>query len=93
MAGQPPGGWFPEQRLTLGQALHAYTRGAAFAGFAEQKIGDLEPGKWADFVIVDRDLTRASPQDLAHIKVLETWIAGKKIWAKSASASLPERAK
>ena len=93
MNGQPPGGWFPEQRLTLGQALHAYTRGAAFAGFAEQKIGNLEPGKWADFVIVDRDLTRASPQDLAHIKVLETWVAGKKMWSKPASASRPERAK
>lgn len=93
MNGQPLGGWFPRERLTLGQALHAYTRGAAFAGFAEQNIGDLEPGKWADFVIVDRDLTRVSPKDLAHIKVLETWVAGKKIWSKPVSASLPERAK
>ena len=93
MNGQPPGGWFPNQRLGLGQALHAYTRGAAFAGFAEGKIGDLGPGKWADFVIVDRDLTRVNPQDLARIRVLETWIAGKRAWSRPASASLPGHAK
>jgi predicted amidohydrolase YtcJ len=93
MNGQPAGGWFPGQRLTLGQALRAYTRGAAFAGFAEQKIGDLEPGKWADFVIVDRDPTQVNPQDLARTMVLETWVAGQKMWSKPASASLPQRAK
>src|SRR5207302_8088199 len=45
--GQPPGGWIPSERLTLPQALHAYTRGAAYAGFAEDRIGALEPGKGA----------------------------------------------
>jgi predicted amidohydrolase YtcJ len=60
MEGQPPGGWIPSERLTFEQALSAYTRGAAYAGFAEDKIGSLEPGKWADFVIVDRDPPRST---------------------------------
>jgi hypothetical protein len=91
--GQPPGGWIPSERLTLGQALHAYTRGAAYAGFAEDKIGALEPGKWADFVIVDRDPTAVDAQGLARTQVLETWVAGKKLWSRAPSASRPERGK
>ena len=80
MEGQPAGGWLPSERLTLAQALQAYTRGAAYAGFAEDKIGSLEPGKWADFIIIDRDPTKVDPQQLARTKVLETWVAGKKVW-------------
>jgi hypothetical protein len=91
--GEPPGGWIPSERLTLAQALDAYTRGAAYAGFAEEKIGSLEPGKWADFIIVDRDPTKVDAQSLARTQVLETWIAGKKIWSRAPSASPPERGK
>ncbi|MES2137907.1 MAG: amidohydrolase, partial [Pseudomonadota bacterium] len=79
--GQPPGGWIPSERLTLGQALHAFTRGAAYAGFAEQKIGALEPGKWADFILIDRDPTKVDARALARTQVLETWVAGKKLWS------------
>ena len=91
--GQPPGGWYPEERVTLGEALHAYTRGAAYAGFAEDRLGSLDPGKWADFVIVDRDPTQVNPQELARTQVLETWIAGKKVWERAPSASRTERGK
>jgi predicted amidohydrolase YtcJ len=92
--GQPPGGWFPEERLSFEQALHAYTRGSAYAGFAEDTIGGLDPGKYADFVIVDQDPTKLNPQQLARTEVLETWIAGKKVWSRAASASgVPERGK
>ena len=84
--GQPPGGWIPSERLTLEQALGAYTRGAAYAGFAETKIGALEPGKWADFVIVDRDPTKVDAQTLAKTQVLETWIAGKRLWTSASPA-------
>lgn len=93
MNGQPPGGWIPSERLTFEQALDAYTRGAAHAGFAEDKIGALEPGKWADFIIVDRDPTTADAQSLARTQVLETWIAGKKVWERTPSAAQPERGK
>ena len=87
MNGQPPGGWIPEERVSFGQALSGFTRDAAYAGFAEQKFGALEPGKWADFIIVDRDVSAADPQALARTQVLETWVAGKKVWSASASVS------
>jgi predicted amidohydrolase YtcJ len=93
MKGQPPGGWIPSERLTFEQALAAYTRGSAYAGFAEDRIGSLEPGKWADFIIVDRDPTKVDPQALARTQVLETWIAGKKVWEKAPSPSPTERGK
>jgi predicted amidohydrolase YtcJ len=82
MNGQPPGGWLPQERVSFEQALAGFTRGAAFAGFAEGKIGSLEPGKWADFVIVDRDVSQANPQQLGRTQVLATWVAGKKVWEK-----------
>jgi predicted amidohydrolase YtcJ len=91
--GQPPGGWIPSERLTFEQALQAFTRGAAYAGFAEDRIGALEPGKWADFILVDRDPTKVNPQELARTEVLETWVAGKKVWARTPSASPAERGK
>jgi len=91
MNGQPPGGWIPSERVSFEQALSGFTRDAAYAGFAEQKIGSLEPGKWADFIIVDRDLSAVDPQTLARTQVLETWVAGKKVWERSPSAVQPER--
>jgi predicted amidohydrolase YtcJ len=93
MQGQPPRGWFPSERLTFEQALAAYTRGSAYAGFADDRIGGLEPGKWADFIIVDRDPTKVDSLALARTEVLETWVAGKKVWEKVPSASRTERGK
>ena len=93
MHGQPPGGWIPAERLSFAQALDAFTRGAAYAGFAEDKIGALEPGKYADFIIVDRDPTKVDPQSLAETQVLETWVGGKKVWERAPSAAATERGK
>ena len=86
LQGQPPGGWRPEERVSFEQALSGFTRDAAYAGFAEDRIGSLEPGKWADFILVDRDPTKVDAQALARTRVLETWVAGKKVWANAASA-------
>ncbi|MEP6982603.1 MAG: amidohydrolase [Sphingomicrobium sp.] len=91
MNGQPPGGWIPSERLTLGQALEAYTRGAAYAGFAEDRIGALEPGKWADFIFIDRDPTKIDAQSLGRTQVLETWVGGRMVWSRAPSVSRPER--
>jgi predicted amidohydrolase YtcJ len=92
MNGQPPGGWIPEERVTFEQALSGFTRDAAYAGFAEQKFGTLESGKWADFIIVDTDVAAADPQELARTQVLQTWMAGKKVWERTASG-VAERGK
>jgi predicted amidohydrolase YtcJ len=80
-AGEPAGGWLPEQRVSLEQALAAFTRGAAYAGFADDRIGSLEKGRWADFILVDRDIFDVpTPRQLRETRVIETWIAGKKAW-------------
>ena len=86
MNGQPAGGWIPEEKVSFEQALGGFTRGAAYAGFAETKIGSLDPGNWADFIIVDRDVSAVDPQALGQTQVLETWVAGQKAWSKPASA-------
>ncbi|MEO6225938.1 MAG: amidohydrolase [Sphingomicrobium sp.] len=93
ITGQPPGGWIPAERLTFAQALNAFTRGGAYAGFAEDRIGALEPGKWADFIIVDRDPTKVDALALGQTQVLETWLAGKPVWRRAVSASPVERGK
>lgn len=82
--GQPFGGWRPEERVTREQAWWAYTGGAAYAGFAEDRFGALAPGQRADFVIVDRDPLLASPTELRRTQVLETWVGGEKMWEKGA---------
>jgi predicted amidohydrolase YtcJ len=88
LQGQPPGGWIPEERVSFEQALAGFTRGAAYAGNAESKIGSLDAGKWADFILVDRDVSAIDPQVLARTQVLETWVAGKKVWAKAPTAGV-----
>ncbi len=92
MDGQPPGGWRPQERVSFEQALAAFTRGGAYAGFADDRIGALEPGKWADFIFVDRDPAAATPQDLARTKVIETWVGGRRVWQTQANVTvLPVR--
>lgn len=78
--GQPAGGWQPQEKLTRTQALAAYTTGAAFAGFAEGKLGQLRPGWQADFVLVDVDPMTDSAEKIRGARVLQTWVAGKPVW-------------
>jgi predicted amidohydrolase YtcJ len=81
--GEPSGGWMPEQRIGFAQALAAYTRGAAYAGFAEDRFGTLAPGERADFLIVDRDISLARPAEIRDTVVLETWIGGKRAYVRN----------
>ena len=80
--GQPFGGWRPEEAVTREQGWWGFTGGAAYAGFAEDRIGRLAPGLQADFIIVDRDPLLASPTDLRATKVQETWVGGYKVWER-----------
>jgi len=90
-AGQPFGGWQGEERVTLEQALAAYTAGGAYAGFAEGRFGRLEEGERADFVMIDRDPFLADPSDLRNIRVLETWVGGQKLYQANGRAPQPAR--
>ncbi|MES2987962.1 MAG: amidohydrolase family protein [Pseudomonadota bacterium] len=79
---QPYGGWRPEESVTREQGWAGFTTGAAYAGFAEDKVGRLSVGMKADFLILDRDPMLASPTDLRATQVLETWVNGERVWQK-----------
>jgi predicted amidohydrolase YtcJ len=81
VSGQPFGGWQPQERVSREVALAGFTTEAAYAGFAEDRIGMLQPGYRADFVIVDTDPVESTPQQLRATKVLETWIGGQRAYA------------
>ena len=72
--------YFPEQKLTIDQAIFAYTLGAAYAEFAENTKGVLAPGMLADFVVLDRDITKVTPPEILKARVLRTVVGGKTVW-------------
>ncbi|AMO73335.1 metal-dependent hydrolase [Sphingorhabdus sp. M41] len=82
-AGQPFGGWIPAERLNREQAWGAYTYGAAYAAFAEDRLGSLEPGKRADFLIIDQDILLSTPAQIRGMQVLQTWIAGRQVFVRN----------
>lgn len=78
--GQPMGGWRAQEVITRQQALAAYTSGAAYAGFAEGRFGSLAAGERADFLMLSADPLVASAEQIRDIQVLETWIAGERVY-------------
>jgi predicted amidohydrolase YtcJ len=78
----PPGGWFPEQKMTRDEALKAMTIWAAFAGFQEQVTGSLTPGKYADFVVLDRDIMTVPESEILGTHVTATYIAGRSVFER-----------
>jgi hypothetical protein len=79
-ANWPAGGWYPEQRMTREEALQSMTIWPAFAGFQEKLSGSLTPGKYADFVVLDRDIMTVPDADILGARVISTWIAGKRVY-------------
>ena len=79
-ANLPAGGWHSEQAMSLLEAFRAFTLDAAYAEHQDKTLGTLEKGKWADFILIDRDLFTIAPADIWKIKVEQTWVAGKRVY-------------
>lgn len=80
-SGEPAGGWQPQEIISKEAAISAYTTGAAWSLFAENRLGRIAKGYRADFLFVDTDVMTATPQQLYGTRVLETWIGGKMAWS------------
>lgn len=80
--GMPPGGWYSEHKMSRIEALRAFTLDAAFAAHQEDVLGILEPGKWADFILIDRDYFEVPASEIWETEVLETWVRGEKVYSK-----------
>lgn len=75
--GANPNGWFPEQKITVEEALRAYTSGGAYASYDENNKGVLAPGKLADLVMLDRDITRIPPETIPQSRIMMTVVGGR----------------
>ena len=76
----PAGGWYPEQKMTREEALQSITIWPAYAGFEESTLGSLTPGKYADFVVLDRDIMHVPDTEILSTRVISTWIGGKRVY-------------
>lgn len=82
----PKNGWRADETITREEALNAFTLGAAYAAHQEFKLGSLEQGKWADFILIDKDYFKVPIEDIFKIEVDQTWIAGELKYKKTDSA-------
>jgi predicted amidohydrolase YtcJ len=83
-----PNGWFPEQKLTVAEAVEAYTMGSAYAEFQEKEKGSITSGKLADMVVLSDDIFTIAPAKIRDAKVLKTIVGGRVVW--DTSISTPE---
>jgi predicted amidohydrolase YtcJ len=81
-----PDGWVPEQKITVEDALRAYTTGGAYASFQEREFGSLKAGKLADIVIIDRDLTKIPPETIRDARIEYTIVGGRIVFNRSAAS-------
>lgn len=78
--GHPPGGWTPDEKVSIREAIHGFTEGAAYAAFAEDRRGRIDPGKQADFVVLDRNLLEIEPREIPRTKVIFTVTGGEIVY-------------
>ena len=80
--GGPAGGWQPQEKISLGDCIRAYTSGSAYAQFEDGKKGELKVGEYADFILLSQDITKAEPKELLKTEVLQTIVGGKTVFRK-----------
>ena len=80
--GKPEGGWYPEQRMTLQEALRGYTIEAAYAEFEEKNKGSIEKDKLADLIVISKDLGAVAPREMLKTRVLKVFIGGKLLYSE-----------
>jgi hypothetical protein len=78
----PVGGWLPQERMTRDEALKSMTIWAAYSGFMEKEVGSLEPGKYADFVILDQDIMQIPAELVLQTRVIATYLGGKPVYER-----------
>ncbi len=81
--GSKPEGWFPDQKITVEDAIICYTKNNAYAGFQENKLGTIEKGKYADFVVLSDDITKIDPEDILDTYVLRTVVNAEDVYIHS----------
>ena len=84
--GKNPNGWLPEQKLSVAEAVEAYTMGSAYAEFQEKEKGSITPGKLADMVILSDDIFSIDPKLIRDVQVETTIMDGKVVWQKASTA-------
>lgn len=91
--GKNPGGWFPEQKLSLAETIEAYTLGSAYAEFQENEKGSITPGKLADLVLLSDDLFTIAPEQIRNVHVVKTIVGGKVVFDAEAASPTQGNAK
>lgn len=82
--GKNPNGWFPEQKLSVAEAIEAYTMGSAYAEFQEKEKGSITPGKLADMVLLSDDIFSIVPEKIREVRVLKTFVGGRLVYDAAA---------
>jgi predicted amidohydrolase YtcJ len=85
--GKNPDGWFPQQKLSIAEAVEAYTMGSAYAEFQEKDKGSITPGKLADMVLLSDDVFAIDPVKIREVKILTTWVGGQIVWDAAQNAA------